>query len=269
MTDNSFSPMSQTEIQSGVLEILANIIILCEKFGIEYCLIGGGCLGIVRHHNRFVPWDDDLDIAIFAKDIPVFLEAMNLLPDPYKIQPKQQKINPTYKVFDSSTIICLKPDVLNPNLGIFVDVIPMMVWPSNLCKNFDNIVTIVSHDQVSNSPVIWRRFVKNIIYYLRISGIFLHMQKHFFHPIFMEISCFLYKRKIGIISGATGRIWRGKYPWKTIFPLQEEKLEWLTLKVPNDLKNFLRLLYGDDYMNIQDPSKRWNHFHQAYRLWER
>jgi len=67
--------MNQTDIHTTLLEILQAVIALCEAEKIAYFLIGGGCLGIARHDHGFVPWDDDLDIAVWAGDMPRFLAA--------------------------------------------------------------------------------------------------------------------------------------------------------------------------------------------------
>ena len=53
------------EIHAITLDILKAVVTLCEKHEIAYYLVEGSCLGAVRH-NGFIPWDDDLDIAIPA-----------------------------------------------------------------------------------------------------------------------------------------------------------------------------------------------------------
>lgn len=146
-------PMEMQEIHKSLLNILACIINLCEKAQIEYCLIGGGCLGIVRHHNSFVPWDNDLDIAIWAKDMPRFLEVMASLPSPYQVFPKRQPFNPTVKVVDTSTKLQGNFDERD-NLGIFIDVIPMMLWQSKFWKRLDNLLSLFCHDAPSTSPIL-------------------------------------------------------------------------------------------------------------------
>ena len=67
--------MNQADIQGSILEILQAVVTLCEGEKIAYFLIGKGCLGVARHDHGFVPWDDDLDIAVWAGDTPRFLSA--------------------------------------------------------------------------------------------------------------------------------------------------------------------------------------------------
>ncbi len=63
------------------MEVLAEIDRVCKKNGIRYFADCGTLLGAVRH-NGFVPWDDDMDIAMFRSDYMRFLSIVKeeLLP---------------------------------------------------------------------------------------------------------------------------------------------------------------------------------------------
>lgn len=51
------------KIQQKSLELVLEIDKICQKYGIYYYLIGGSLIGALRHKG-FIPWDDDLDIAM-------------------------------------------------------------------------------------------------------------------------------------------------------------------------------------------------------------
>ena len=59
--------LSVREIQLVSLEILKRIDAICKEQGLTYYLTYGTLIGAIRH-NGFIPWDDDVDIAMPRKD---------------------------------------------------------------------------------------------------------------------------------------------------------------------------------------------------------
>ncbi len=53
--------------QSYLLNMLLAFDAFCKEHGVEYFLAGGSALGAVRH-GGFIPWDDDIDLAMLRPD---------------------------------------------------------------------------------------------------------------------------------------------------------------------------------------------------------
>ena len=67
------------------MEVLQRIDEICERHGLTYYAYWGTLLGAVRHQG-FIPWDDDMDIAMPGEDYIKFLSvAQEELPEEYWI----------------------------------------------------------------------------------------------------------------------------------------------------------------------------------------
>jgi len=72
-------------VWASTLEVFKRVIDICERHQINYLVYWGTLLGAVRHKG-FIPWDDDLDIAIVGEDYVKFLSvASQELPEEYCI----------------------------------------------------------------------------------------------------------------------------------------------------------------------------------------
>lgn len=83
-------------VWAAELEMLAHVDEICKRHGLMYYAYGGTLLGAIRH-NGFIPWDDDLDIAMKREDYNKFLEvAPKELPSGYQI------LNNYYEEWDNT-----------------------------------------------------------------------------------------------------------------------------------------------------------------------
>lgn len=60
------------KIQSLLLEALIEIDRLCRATNLRYYMVSGTLLGAARHRG-FIPWDSDVDIAMFREDFERFV----------------------------------------------------------------------------------------------------------------------------------------------------------------------------------------------------
>lgn len=123
------------QIQIKLLEILKEFIRVCDLLDINYCVFCGTLLGTVRHQG-FIPWDDDVDVAMPRKDYDIFIEkGQQILASKYFIQchdTEKEYFYPFAKLRDSSTTaIEHATKNLNINQGMWIDIFPLDGVPSD------------------------------------------------------------------------------------------------------------------------------------------
>lgn len=118
------------KLQNIILNIMKYIHELCEQHNIEYYVIGGTALGSVRH-GGFIPWDDDLDIAMTRENYEKFIAVCDreLDTDNFYLQVGRRdwllyfsKLRLKGTLFDEEGA---GEEIAKEKRGIFVDIFPL------------------------------------------------------------------------------------------------------------------------------------------------
>ena len=123
-----------TDLQKGELSLLLSFLEVCERLGLRYYLACGSALGAVKY-GGFIPWDDDVDVAMPREDYELFLaQAPALLPGHLFLQ--NYRTDPGFpqifsKLRDSRTTCIEKSTASLPiHQGISLDIFPLDGYPA-------------------------------------------------------------------------------------------------------------------------------------------
>lgn len=116
------------QLQQKILGNLSVVHEVCEKHNLRYYLWAGTMLGAVRHKG-FIPWDDDIDIAMPRKDYEALIaHAKEWLPVPYEIVSYETDRDnyplPFAKLQDASTTL-IERSHLSYLGGVYIDIFPL------------------------------------------------------------------------------------------------------------------------------------------------
>ena len=122
------------ELRTILLCVLDDINAFCRKNGIPFFLFGGSLLGAVRHQG-FIPWDDDIDIAMPREAFDRFIESYKSDVCTLVWHGNQSTyFYPFAKVCHRKTILVENAFPRNP-LGVHVDVFPIDTVPDMKTAN--------------------------------------------------------------------------------------------------------------------------------------
>jgi len=116
-----------TKLHGKVLNILKAVDKVCTAHGLHYYIWAGTMIGAVRHKG-FIPWDDDLDIAMPRPDYDLLVSnAINWLPQKYEFVCAENDAEyplPFGKIQDACTTLIERMHLRYLG-GIYIDVFPI------------------------------------------------------------------------------------------------------------------------------------------------
>lgn len=247
-------------LKSKELELFKAFISVCSQLNLPYFIVGGTLLGAVRHKG-FIPWDDDIDIAMLREDYEVFLsKAQQYLPEEFFLQTIDT--DPEYlanfaKLRHSGTTF-LESSVKHCkiNHGIYIDIFPLDNYPDSAVARalfqlrnslYRYRIIAAFHDDAPSA-------VKRIIC-------------AFLKVLFPSVRKVLCKRDRLLKSCSHGTCIAshcGAWGKKEIVPAQwyqettTVEFEGLQVSAPKDYHAFLTHYYGD-YMKLPPVEKQKSH----------
>ncbi len=121
------------QLQQIEFDLLKAFIDVCGKLGLRYYLVCGTALGAVKY-GGFIPWDDDVDVALCREDYRIFCEkAQAYLPEGVFLQTFET--DPQYpcifaKLRNSKTTYIEKScQNISMNHGVYIDIFPLDGYP--------------------------------------------------------------------------------------------------------------------------------------------
>lgn len=275
------------ELQTIEKNLLKEFIDFCDKYHLTYFLIGGTLLGAIRH-SGFIPWDDDIDVAMPRPDYDRFCELAEkeFKGDTFFQSYRSDKNYPYIfsKLRNSNTTFIEKIyKHVNMNQGVYIDIFPI----DGISKKSKINYRAIHNKIICKSLLFFIAWPKNLWRKPRL--------KYFIFDVLIDIlvlpfflfhignwSKKLYERNMKKIkyeeATVVANIQCGDYRNRgNVYPkeLLEEFIDWpfedLVCKVPKRYDEFLALAYGD-YMTLPPLEKQVGHhynsgydMHKSYR----
>jgi lipopolysaccharide cholinephosphotransferase len=126
--------ITYAELRTIQLDALQYIHDFCQEHDINYSLAYGTLLGAVRH-GGYIPWDDDIDIAMMRDDYEKFANEFNKVDGPYHFYDcrNDKDVHIAFgKVADTRTLI--EEGASTKNLGVAIDIFPI----DDLCDTYED-----------------------------------------------------------------------------------------------------------------------------------
>lgn len=263
------------DIQCAALDILLDFVRVCNSLKLTYYISGGTYLGAIRH-NGFIPWDDDVDVAMPRKDYDKLISCGDdFFCKDYKLAhySKQDDVihycakleSSKYQLIDNTASIPRK-------VNIWIDIFPLDGVPNNAIViklhklrllSLRGLFKLSLFDKIVNQKNKNRPAYENII---------IDIARHVNFSRFMNP----YKRmqaldkalsKYDFYSSKKVMNFMGSYKFKSIMDRENiysdgvfYSFEGHMLRGPKNYDAYLRKIYGD-YMKLPPLEER--NWHQT------
>lgn len=246
------------ELHEQLLLIMDDIDRVCRKHDIQYTLSDGTLLGAVRHKG-FIPWDDDMDVRMvrgeFEKFRKIYAKEKRkdfIIGHPCNLA-TYSVINPGY---DIPGMVQIEGTIINPWISIF----PMDVSPKNDTVAYLKATKMRVLTGMLGKPPQYAVFSKKSRRMWDITSAMGKIVGPKRVKKWFQRSCLsqsgqdtgYYASYTLNQAGAPNR----RYPQRLFSEVQDMIFEDRTYKGITRYDEYLRLVYGDDYMTPVKPDMR-------------
>ena len=84
MNDNKYT-YDLRRLQLMQLNILKELVRICDNHGFKFYIMNGTCLGAIRHKG-FIPWDDDIDVGMYAEEFDQLIKCADEFGEDFFLQ---------------------------------------------------------------------------------------------------------------------------------------------------------------------------------------
>jgi len=251
------------EAQLIMLDMLKVIDDICRDQNIKYWLDAGTLLGAIRHKG-FIPWDDDLDIAMERSDYNKFIEIIKSYKnDRYQFKCKELDENYEHfyaKLTDKENYLVEYKGFEND--GIFVDIYPFDFYDRE--TRFYDKVFAQLFSQKKLGMKIFKKYrsgnynkLYDLIRLFRLAILQLMPLNLVYRWLYRKDATSKKYLGYNLNSGSSER-----FKTETIFPLKQQNFEDMACYTPNNSHDYLTTFYGS-YFELPPEKYRISH---AYKI---
>jgi len=131
----TFVPSGLKKLWALQIDMVKQVETICNRHNLKYFAVFGTALGAIRH-NGFIPWDDDMDIALKRNDYDLFCKyAVEELPKQYFLQLPTSDPNfysdHAFLRNSNATCIVKGDEKLKINNGAIIHIMPIDAYTSD------------------------------------------------------------------------------------------------------------------------------------------